>query len=289
MDVGFSYRFLSSAHAVRLEKIPGHPHRFAKFRAALTIARSERDNSRMTQSTSSAPQIDAPESNTPHWGWMLATWIALTIVLRGVYWTSGVPDHQLAQAIEHGAGRVERQSESEENVDVIRKAIELQRGSLVFWTVLALLGDFILDPLWLGLRVLAVTVALNAVAAMTGRPVRFPAMMAEAVAWQSVWVFGLACRVAWVFVLQRGDIDTSLTLLLPARVYGAREWVLLQRVDLFALIGWLGLAWGGVRRGQANLPVSLLVCGLLAVFEALLYAAGALFLNLGMRVALFPE
>lgn len=242
-----------------------------------------------TSSAASMPQAAALESDTPHWGWMLVVWIALTIVLRGVYWTSGVPDHQLIRAVEQGAARVELLTAGDDNLDVVRKAIELQRSSLPFWTVLAVLGDFVLDPLWLGLRAWGVTVALNAVAALTGRPVRFPAMMAQAVAWQGVWVFGLACRLAWMFVLQRGVIDTSVTLLLPAGVYGASTWVLLQQADLFALIGWLGIAWGGVRKGQANLPVSLLVCGVLASVEAVVYAACALVLNLGMRVALLPE
>jgi hypothetical protein len=289
MDAGFSYRFVSSASALRLEKFPVNPHRFPTFRYTLTIARPDHDNSEMTQPSATVPQVDSPAFDTPHWGWMLAIWISLTIVLRGVFWTTGVPDFQLIKAIEQGAARVELRAAGEENVDVVRKSIQLQRDSLAFWTVLAALGDFVLDPLWLGLRALAVAVSLSAVAAVCGRPARFPAMMAEAVAWQSVWVFGLACRVAWMFILQRGDIDTSLVLLMPERVYGAREWVLLQQVDVFALIGWLGLAWGGVRKGQANLLVSLLVCGLLAVLESQVYASCSLLLNLGMHVALFPE
>ncbi|MCU0960063.1 MAG: hypothetical protein MUF48_08140 [Pirellulaceae bacterium] len=289
MDAGFSYRFLSSANARRLEKIRSNPYKFARFRDALTMARPDHDNSLMMQTTASVPQAGSPDFRTPHWGWMLSVWIALTIILRGVFWTTGIPDYRLIQAIEQGAARVELHAAGEENVDVIRKSIELQRDSLAFWTVLAALGDFVLDPLWLGLRALSVAVALSAVAAMTGRPARFPAMMSEAVAWQSVWVFGLACRVAWMFILQRGDIDTSLALLMPERIYGAREWVLFQQVDLFALVGWMGLAWGGVRRGQANLLVSLLVCGFLAVLESQVYASCSLLLNLGMRVALFPE
>ena len=69
-------------------------------------------------------------------------------------WTTGVPDYQLAEAVERGAARVEERSSGEENDDVVRKAIQLQRNSLGFWRTLALVGDFLVKPLWLALRAL---------------------------------------------------------------------------------------------------------------------------------------
>ena len=127
-----------------------------------------------------------------------------------------------------------------------------------FWKVITLVGDFLIEPLWIALRAFSAAVALSAVAAITGRPVRFPTAMRECVAWQGVWVLGLAVRVALMLAMHRSEVDTSIVLLLPPRMYAAREWVVLQQIDCFALIGWLGMAWGACRRGQASL------CGVVA-------------------------
>ena len=171
---------------------------------------------------------------------MLAVWMSLVVILHGIVWTTGVPDYDLADAVEKGAARVEQRSVGEDSQDVVRKSIKLQRDSLRFWTVIRVVGDFLIAPLWIALRALMVAVALSAVAAISGRPVRFPVAMRDCVAWQGVWVLGLAVQVVLMLILRRPDIETSVVLLLPPRVYAAREWVLLHQIDCFALIGWLG-------------------------------------------------
>jgi len=78
--------------------------------------------------------------------------------------------------------------------------------------------------------------------------------MKDCVTWQGVWVLGLAVQVILLLVLRK-PIDTSVVLLLPPRTYSASTWVMLQQVDCFAMIGWLGLAWSACVRRQANLLV----------------------------------
>ena len=98
---------------------------------------------------------------------------------------------------------MEQRSVGEDSEDVVRKSIQLQRDSLRFWTDVALVGDFLIAPSWIALRAFLVAVALSAVAAISGRPVRFPAAMRDCVAWQGVWVLGLAVQVVLMLVLQR--------------------------------------------------------------------------------------
>lgn len=243
----------------------------------------------MTQQATSAPAGATPGSDTPKWGWLLTVWMLLVVILNGVVWTTGVPDYDLAVGVERGAARVEERSVGEENADVVRKSIQLQRDSLPFWKVITLVGDFLIEPLWIALRAFSAAVALSAVAALTGRPVRFPTAMRECVAWQGVWVLGLAVRVALMLAMHRSEVDTSIVLWLPPRMFAAREWVVLQQIDCFALIGWLGIAWGACRRGQASLWASLLTCLFVAAVEAPIIAGTSLLVNLGLRLALFPE
>ncbi|NLX56782.1 MAG: hypothetical protein GXY58_16875 [Planctomycetaceae bacterium] len=243
----------------------------------------------MTEQPASTPQRRVPASDTPKWGWLLAVWMSLVVILRGIVWMTGVPDHDLAEAVEQGAARVEQKSVGEDSPDVIRKAIQLQRDSLRFWTVLHAVGDFVLAPAWLAVRATLVAVSFSGVAAVSGRPVGFPAAMRDCVAWQGVWVLQLLVRVMLMLVLQRSDIDTSIVLLLPSRTYGAWEWVLLQQIDCFAMLGWLGLAWGACQRRQANLLVALLTCLLVAVLEMQVVGGLSLLVNLGMRLTIFPE
>ncbi|MHB8969603.1 MAG: hypothetical protein ACYC3X_05700 [Pirellulaceae bacterium] len=238
---------------------------------------------------SPAPVGVPPGSDTPDWGWLLTVWMSLVVILNGLIWTTGVPDYDLADAVERGAARVEDRSVGEENEDVVRKSIQLQRGSLSFWKVITLVGDFLVEPLWIGLRAFLVAVALSAVAAISGRPVRFPAAMWECVAWQGVWVLGLAVHVVLMVALNRSEINTSVVLLLPPRMYAAREWVALQQIDLFALLGWLGMAWGACRRGQTGLLTAVLTCLMVAVAEAPIIAGTTLLIKLSMRLTLFPE
>jgi hypothetical protein len=243
----------------------------------------------MADTSASTPDGGLSAADTPRWGWLLVIWMALEVMLRGVVWTTGVPDYELAVAVEKGAERVEQRSVGEDSPDVVRKSIQLQRDSLRFWTVIWLVGDFVMAPLWLAARALAVAVGLAAVAAITGRPVRFPAAMKDCVTWQGVWVLGLAVQAALMLILRRSDIVTSVVLFFPPRVYGAREWVLLQQIDGFAMIGWLGMAWSACRRGQAGLLMALVTCLIIALMEFQIRGSFSLLVNLGMHLTIFPE
>jgi len=243
-----------------------------------------------------ANDITKPESATtanggesPAWGWLLMVWMALVVVFNGVIWTTGVTDHRLAQAVEDGAAAVEKQHVGEENEDVVRKAIQTQRDTLRFWTVIAAIRDFVIAPLFLGLRAIAVAVALSAVAATAGRPVRFDDSMHECVAWQGVWVTGLAVRAVLMLALDRSAISTSVQMFLAEESYTASTWLLYEQLDCFALIGWLGMAWGGWRRGQAGLLMAVIVCIVLAAIDVGIHGAASVVVNLGMRMSLMPQ
>ncbi len=226
---------------------------------------------------------------TPVWGWLLSLWMALVVMLHGVIWTTGVTDFGLAQAVENGVAEVEKQQLGEESEDVVRKAIQMQRDTLPFWTVIAALGDYIVAPLTLGLRAFAVAVVMSAVAATSGRQVRFPLAMYESVVWQGVWVLGIAVRVVLMLVLQRSIVNTSIIMFLPQESFTATQWTLLGQVDCFALIGWFGMAWSARCRGQANLLVAVIVCVFLALVEFSVSTGASLVINLSMRMALMPQ
>jgi hypothetical protein len=243
----------------------------------------------MIEQPASTPNGGTSAVDTPKWGWMLTVWMSLVVVLHGAIWTTGVPDFDLTDAVEKGAARVEQRSVGEDSQDVVRKSIKLQRDSLRFWTVICVVGDFLVAPAWIALRALLVAVSLSAVAAVCGRAVRFPAAMRDCVAWQGVWVLGLAVQVVLMLVLQRSDIETSIVLLLPPRIYAAREWVLLNQIDCFAVIGWLGIAWSACQRRQTNLYLALLTCFFLAALEIQIRGGFSLLVNLGMRLTIFPE
>ncbi len=100
------------------------------------------------------PPTDPPNSprqpnDTPAWGWLMAIWMALVVVFHGVVWTTGVVDYDLTAAVENGAAEVERRQLHEESDDVVRKAIQTQRDTLKFWTVITALRDFLFAPLTL--------------------------------------------------------------------------------------------------------------------------------------------
>ena len=226
---------------------------------------------------------------TPPWGWLLLAWMALVVVLQGVVWAWGMTDIHLVQAVEDGAAEVERRHLGEENEDVVRKAIQTQRDTLRFWTVIAAIRDFLVMPLFLGLRAVSVAIALSAVAAAAGRRVRFDETMYASVAWQGVWVIGLAVTVVLMLLLDRGTVSTSLRMFLPDESYSVGRWLLYEKLDIFALIGWLGMAWSGWRHGQAGLVTAVIVCLLLAAIDVGLHVGGSLVLNLGMRMTLIPQ
>lgn len=212
-----------------------------------------------------------------------------TIVLDGVPWLAGYRQYRLAEAVEEGAAHVEQRMLGEDSPDVVREQIELQRDSLRFWTVVALLEDFLLVPLTLVFRALLASTAFSAIAAVSGRRSRFPIIMSDAVRWQAVWVIGIAVHVVLMLVLDRDSVDTAVTVLLPAGPYSASTWTNLQQLDFFALVGWLGIAWSGWRHQQANIVVAPLICLVLAAIEVSIFASGNLLINLSMRLTLIPQ
>jgi hypothetical protein len=215
--------------------------------------------------------------------------MALVVVLHGVIWTTGVPDYGLAQAVENGAARVEQQQIGEENEDVVRKAIKLQRDTLPFWAVIVAIRDFLLAPLMLGFRAWMVAVALSAVAAATGRAVRYPEALYDCVAWQGVWVVGLAVHTVLMLVLQRAYVSTSILMFLPQETFTAVRWTILEQIDCFAIAGWLGMAWSAHRRRQTNLAAAAIVCLVLAVLELGICGGASLAVNLSIRASLMPQ
>ncbi len=215
-------------------------------------------------------------------------WVTIVVILQGVVWLTGEPDYVLAQAVEDGAERVEQQQLGEESEDVVRKAIQLQRDTLPFWTLLTALRDFVCVPLWLGLRALGLTILLSAAAAATGRPTRFGETLYDCVAWQGVWVLGVAVQVLLMLALQRSYVSTSLLLFQPQSSLTAVRWVFLEQLDCFAAVGWLGMLWSAWRRGQ-NLFLATLACGLLASLELIVCFMASLAVNLSMRMALVPH
>jgi hypothetical protein len=219
----------------------------------------------------------------------LALWMTLTVVLQGLLWLSGSKERALTAAVEQGAAVVESRTVGEVRDETIRRSIRAQRETLRFWTALALLGDFVFEPLALALRAAAVATCLSGLAALAGRPVRFGAALAECATVQGIWVLGLATRVYSVVAFGGAEVETSLTLALPPGTCPAPLWVALRQVDVFALLGWAALARGGWRRGQVNLAAALLACGLLWSSEAALRTAWTLTTESGMRLMLIPE
>ena len=221
-------------------------------------------------------------------GPILALWVVLAIALRAVLWVTGFEPKALADAVDRGAARAEASRVGEVGDDLIRKAIRLQRDTLPFWTVLARLGDFAAEPGFLVIRALAVATLFAAVAALTGRPVNFSNGLVGSAKIQGVWVFGLAVRVALTVAIRREDVETSLALLLPPGTYPASVVLLARQADPFALIGWLWLAWAGWRRRQVNLATALVLCGMLALSEAIVRVVCGLVVGAGMRLSILP-
>lgn len=226
---------------------------------------------------------------SPRAGRWLVLWMGLIVLLQGVYWLSGHRGHALAGAIEQGAAQVESRTLGEVPDATIRKAIDLQQDTLPFWLALTALGDFVFDPLAMALRAVLLAVLLASAAALTGRTVGFEAGLAACARRQWPWVLGLAVQLAMVLALGRDQAETSATLLLPTGTHPATTWVLLQQLDVFALLGWALLAIAGWRRGQTNLFTSCLICVGLFGAEIAIRASWILFLGAGMRLTLMPS
>jgi hypothetical protein len=242
----------------------------------------------VTEEPHAAPS-SASHDAAPRSGPILMLWVALTVALQGVMWGAGFREYGLAEAIESGAAKIETRGVGELSDDVVRKAIRTQQDTRPFWTTLALIGDFALEPLSLLVRAAAVAVAFSCLAALVGRPVRFWHALAGCAALQGIWVVGLGVRVALAVALRTTDVETSLALAVPPGHYSAAAWAALRQGDAFALVGWLGLARDGWRRGQVNLFTALLVCAVLWAGESTLRVAGELMMGTGMRLTLIPE
>ncbi len=225
-------------------------------------------------------------SNPARW---LVGWMALILVLQGVLWGTGFRTASLAEAVERGAARTEAARVAEVGDDLVRKAVRLQESTLPFWTTLAAIGDFGVEPLAVVIRTLLTAVMLGGLAALVGRPLGFEAALDANARAQGWWVAGLAAKVILMVTLRRGDVEVSPTLLLPPGTYPAAWVVGLRQLDPFALIGWATLAKGAWRRGQANLAVAVLVCGLLWATGAALKVGAILVSGAGMRLTLIPE
>jgi len=241
----------------------------------------------MAQSPDKSPTVN--DNETPPWGRWIAFFIVLTAVLNSVPWLLGYRQLGIATAVEQGAAKVEQRMLGEDSPDVVREQIELQRDSLKFWTVVALIQDFLFGPLVLVFRAGIVAVAFSALAAVSGRRPRLPIVMSDTVRWQGMWVVGFAVRAALTLVLDRGNVDTSIAVFLPAASFSATTWTTLQQLDMFGLVGWLGMAWSGWRHQQANVVTALLICIVLAAIEISLFASGSLLINLSMRLTLLPQ
>lgn len=221
-------------------------------------------------------------------GSWLILWILLVLILQTTLWVTGFRPFELNQAVDQGAARVERRSLGEVGDDLIREGIANQRDTIRFWTALALLGDFVMEPLSLALRATAVAVVFSALAALTGRPIEFGRALAASVVLQGIWVLGLATRTALMIVLQRPEVETSAVLALPPGPYPAPFWEALRQLDAFALFGWSALALTGWRRGQVSLLTAIIVCLLLWTVEAGLRISGTLMMGAGMRLTIVP-
>lgn len=215
---------------------------------------------------------------------ILTLWVALTLALHGFLWLAGFPTGALAEAVERGAAHVESRGVGEVGDDLIRRAIRTQRDTLPFWTTLALIGDFLAEPLALIVRALAAATVFCALAALVGRPVGHERALAECALAQGFWVFGLAVRIALMVVLGRVDVETSPTLFLPAGAYPAWAWLALGQLDVFAILGWSVLARGAWRRGQVNVGTAIASCVFLALVEASLRIAVAVAIGAGVRL-----
>jgi hypothetical protein len=221
-------------------------------------------------------------------GPILALWTALVLGLHGAIWLAGFRTGALAEGVERGASRVESRGIGEVSDDLIRRAIQTQHDTLSFWTTLAWLGDFLVEPLALPARALATATLFAAVAALVGRPVRYELALHECSTAQGVWVLGLAVQVVLMITLRRGDIETSPALLLPPGVYPAAAWLVLRQFDLFAVLGWAILARGGWRRGQVNLASAVAICLVLWLGEAALRVPLGWVIGAGTRLELVP-
>ena len=222
-------------------------------------------------------------------GQVLTLWVVLVLVLQVTQWVTGFRPVALSDAVEAGAERVESQSIGEVGEDVIRKAIQTQRATQAFWSALALLGDFVLEPGLLVLRAAIAAVSFASVAALKGRTVDLPSGFLSAAWAQGFWVLRLAVQVGLMIVLRRTEVETSLVLALPPGTYSSLFWVGLRQVDPFILMGWWVMGAAAVRRNQVGVVGAVLICLNLWLFEAAFRTTVTLLVQAGMRLSILPD
>lgn len=222
-------------------------------------------------------------------GPILAFWVIATLLLQAALWISGARRTGLAEAVETGAAKAETRGIGEVGDDVVRKAIALQHDTTAFWTVLALFGDFVVEPLSLPIRAGLVAVLFAGVALLRGRTVEFSRGMASCAMAQGFWVLGLAVRAALTIGLRRAEIETSPTLLLSPGIHPGAVWVALRQLDVFPLLGWIAMARCGIARMRVGAIVTLAICFVLFAFEALVRLQFSVVIEAGMRLSLMPE
>ena len=222
-------------------------------------------------------------------GPVLMLWIVLSLMLQGAIWVSGARSAALADSVEFGTGRVETRGIGEVGDDVIRKAIAIQHDTSKFWTVLALFGDFVVEPLSLVFRAGTVAMLFGGIALLRSRSGSFASGFSACALAQGFWVLGLALRAALAIGLKRSEIETSPTLLLPPGTHPGLVWAILQQFDIFALLGWVAMAKCGVVRMRAGVVPSVLICLVLFLLEAVVRLQFSLVIEAGMRLTLMPE
>jgi hypothetical protein len=217
--------------------------------------------------------------------------MALVVALNGARWMGGFPTGLLAQGVEQGVAQAESRAKGEVGDEIIRKAIRTQRDTLPFWTALAVINDFLLEPLLLGFRVVVAATLFTAIAALMGRALQYDRALVECAYAQGLWVLGLAVRLVLLVVLRRSedDVETSLAILLPPGSYPAPVWLALRQLDLFVLLGWTVMAREGWKRGDAPLFLAVVICSSLGLLELGIRVAAGLLMGASIRLSLIEQ
>jgi hypothetical protein len=217
--------------------------------------------------------------------------MSLVLVLNGARWIGGFPTGRLTEGIEQGAAHAETQAKSEVGDEVIRKAIRTHRDTLPFWSALAVIDDFLIEPVLLGFRAVLVATLFTGAAALMGRSLQYDRALVQCAYARVFWVLGLAVRLVLLIVLRRGedDVETSLALFLPPGSYPAPIWLALRQLDLFALLGWTTMARGGWKRGDAPLVAAVVICASLGLLELGVRVLAGLLLGASIRLSLITR
>ena len=223
-------------------------------------------------------------------GPILTAWVACLVAIHAADWLVGTRSTTLVRAVEQGEAKVEAQTLGADlSSDAARKLIQLQRDTRPFWATLALLGDFVIDPLALLVRPLLVATLFAAWAALAGRDNGFAPALVEGATLQGLWLVGPALALALTLSGFPSEPDTSLGLFLPPGPRSAWVYTTFHQADLFALWGWFALARSGWKRRQVSPILALATVIPLLVIEIALRSVGSAILGAGMRLTIIPE